>query len=83
MPGDPVSSSATAENDSTKPSAIMAGRGVPLCPIEAPSRIGSIGKVQGAAMVSDAGEQSKNEIEHRTASAGGVRGSADRCRALV
>src|SRR4051794_37196255 len=45
------SSSAVAENEMTKPSAIIAGRRCELRPIEAPSRIGSIGSVHGAAMV--------------------------------
>ncbi|MGY3295210.1 hypothetical protein ACVWWP_008277 [Bradyrhizobium sp. LM3.6] len=45
------SSSAVVENEMTKPSAIIAGRKCPARPIEAPSRIGSIGSVQGAAMV--------------------------------
>jgi hypothetical protein len=44
-------SSATAENESTKPAAMAAGRILLLCPTEAPSRIGSTGRVQGAAMV--------------------------------
>ena len=43
--------SAVAENDMTKPAAIIAGRTLPVWPTEAPSRIGNIGSVQGAAMV--------------------------------
>ena len=35
----------------TKPTAIIAGRTLPVWPTEAPSRIGSIGSVQGAATV--------------------------------
>ncbi|MDO9058643.1 MAG: hypothetical protein Q7U92_06435 [Bradyrhizobium sp.] len=46
-----LSASAVAENDRTKPAAIIAGRTLPVWPTEAPSRIGSIGSVQGAAMV--------------------------------
>ena len=46
-----LSASAVAENDMTKPAAIIAGRTLPVWPTEAPSRIGSIGSVQGAAMV--------------------------------
>ena len=41
------SSNATIENDITKPSAIIAGRTLPVWPTEAPSRIGSMGSVQG------------------------------------
>jgi len=46
-----LSSNATIENDITKPSAIIAGRALLVWPIDAPSRIGSIGRVQGAATV--------------------------------
>src|SRR5438034_28581 len=46
-----LSNNAAAENDMTKPSAIIAGRILPVCPTDAPSRIGSIGSVQGAATV--------------------------------
>ncbi len=60
-----LSNNAAAENEMTKPSAIIAGRALPVCPTDAPSRIGNIGSVQGAAIGDDAGEQGKNEIEHR------------------
>jgi hypothetical protein len=43
--------SATVENDRTNPSAIDAGRMLPVCPTDAPSNMGSIGSVQGAATV--------------------------------
>src|SRR6266478_748620 len=46
-----LKASATTENDSTKPSAIIAGRSLLVWPTEAPSRIGSTGSVQGAAIV--------------------------------
>src|SRR6185369_11093760 len=46
-----VTANAVAENDMTKPSAIIAGRILPVWPTDAPSRIGSIGNVQGAATV--------------------------------
>src|SRR6266404_9748793 len=46
-----VKANAAAENDMTKPSAIIAGRILPVWPTDAPSRIGSIGSVQGAATV--------------------------------
>src|ERR1700730_1316986 len=42
---------AAAENEITKPSAISAGRALPVWPTDAPSRIGSIGSVQGEATV--------------------------------
>src|SRR5260370_2675370 len=44
-----LSSNAVAENDITKPSAIIAGRALPVRPTDAPSTIGSIGSVQDAA----------------------------------
>src|SRR5258705_7005152 len=46
-----LSNKAAAENDRTKPSAIIAGRAFPVWPIDAPSSMGSIGSVQGAATV--------------------------------
>src|SRR5258708_31211829 len=46
-----LNSNAVAENEMTKPSAIIAGRILPVWPTDAPSRIGSIGSVQGAATV--------------------------------
>src|SRR6266852_6039231 len=46
-----LSNNAAAENYRTKPSAISAGRAFPVWPTDAPSRIGSIGSVQGAATV--------------------------------
>src|SRR5712692_5394519 len=46
-----LKANAVAENDMTKPSAIIAGRILPVWPTDAPSRIGSIGSVQGAATV--------------------------------
>ena len=44
--------SATKANDTTKPAAMKAGRAPARRPIDAPSRIGSTGSVQGAAIVS-------------------------------
>jgi hypothetical protein len=46
-----LSASATKANDATKPAAMKAGRAPARCPIDAPSKIGSTGRVQGAAMV--------------------------------
>src|ERR1700688_3387700 len=46
-----LNSKAVAENEMTNPSAIIAGRILPVWPTDAPSRIGSIGSVQGAATV--------------------------------
>ena len=46
-----LSNNAAAENEITKPSAIIAGRALLVWPTDAPSRIGSIGSVQGAATV--------------------------------
>src|SRR5215470_7184276 len=43
--------SATNANDATKPAAMKAGRVPARCPIDAPSKIGSTGSVQGAAIV--------------------------------
>src|SRR3984893_7406408 len=59
-----LSSNGTAENEITKPSAISAGRALPAWPTDAPRRIGSIGSVQGAAMVSQPASRAKNEVEH-------------------
>src|SRR5581483_7976635 len=44
--------SATKANEATNPVAIRAGRAPARCPIDAPSRIGSTGNVQGATIVS-------------------------------
>ena len=43
--------SATKANDATKPAAMKAGRAPARRPIDAPSKIGSTGSVQGAAIV--------------------------------
>src|SRR6516165_1247716 len=47
----PFNASATKANDTTKPVAMKAGRAPARRPIEAPSKIGSTGSVQGAAIV--------------------------------
>ena len=60
-----LSNNAAAENETTKPSAINAGRALPVWPADAPSRIGSIGRVQGGGDGDDAGEQGKKEVEHQ------------------
>jgi hypothetical protein len=57
-----LSSKATAENDSTKPSAIMAGRALLVWPTDAPSRIGSTGSVQGAAMVTTPASRARTRL---------------------
>src|SRR5712672_2083070 len=53
---------AVAENDSTKPSAIIAGRVLPVWPTDAPSRIGSIGSVQGAATVTTPASNARSRL---------------------
>src|SRR5467141_4974325 len=65
---------AAAENDTTKPSAIIAGRILPVCPTDAPSRIGSIGSVQGAATVTTPASSARTRLNiewsHETIPAG-------------
>src|ERR1700730_12073250 len=57
-----LSNRATAENEMTKPSAIRAGRSLPVWPTDAPSRIGSIGSVQGAAMVTTPASRARTRL---------------------
>src|SRR6266436_5537266 len=56
---------AAAENDMTKPSAIIAGRILPVWPTDAPSRIGSIGSVQGAATVTTPASRARTRLNIR------------------
>src|SRR5260370_4149689 len=66
---------ATAENDMTKPSAIIAGRALPVWPTDAPSRIGSTGSVQGAAMVTTPASRARTRLNigiHRMTAAPGL-----------
>jgi hypothetical protein len=57
-----LSSNATIENDITKPSAIIAGRALPVWPTDAPRRIGSIGSVQGAATVTTPASSARTRL---------------------
>src|SRR6266436_3175774 len=57
-----LSANATIENDITKPSAIIAGRALPVWPTDAPSRIGSIGRVQGAATVTTPASSARTRL---------------------
>src|SRR6266702_2772737 len=57
-----LSNNAAAENDMTKPSAIIAGRIFPVWPTDAPSRIGSIGSVQGAATVTTPASSARTRL---------------------
>src|ERR1700694_2035452 len=57
-----LSNNAAAENDITKPSAIIAGRILPVWPTDAPSRIGSIGSVQGAATVTTPASRARTRL---------------------
>ena len=57
-----LSVSATSENDSTKPAAIVTGRALLVWPTDAPSRIGSIGSVQGAAMVTTPASSARTRL---------------------
>ncbi len=57
-----LSANATSENDMTKPSAIIAGRALPVWPTDAPSRIGSIGSVQGAATVTTPASSARTRL---------------------
>src|SRR6266513_1036465 len=54
-----LSSKAAAENDMTKPSAISAGRALPVWPTDAPSKIGS---VQGAATVTTPASKARTRL---------------------
>src|ERR1700722_16248362 len=69
-----LSNNAAAENETTKPSAINAGRALPVWPADAPSRIGSIGRVQGAATVTTPASRARKRLNisrtHRTLRAG-------------
>jgi hypothetical protein len=69
-----LSSKAAAENDMTKPSAISAGRALPVWPTDAPSKIGSIGSVQGAATVTTPASKARTRLNiewsHETIPAG-------------
>src|SRR5271169_146284 len=53
---------AAEENEMTKPSAIIAGRSLPVWPTDAPSRIGSIGSVQGAATVTTPASRARTTL---------------------
>src|ERR1700737_764763 len=57
-----LSNSAVAENEITNPSAIIAGRILPVWPTDAPSRIGSTGNVQGAAMVTTPASKARTRL---------------------
>src|SRR5260370_34570344 len=57
-----LSNSAVAENEITNPSAIIAGRILPVWPTDAPSRIGSTGSVQGAAMVTTPASKARTRL---------------------
>jgi hypothetical protein len=57
-----LSSNAVAENETTKPSAISAGRALPVWPTDAPRRIGSTGSVQGAAMVTTPASSARTRL---------------------
>src|SRR5258708_4522261 len=57
-----LSNKAAAENDSTNPSAINVGRAFPVWPTDAPSRIGSIGSVQGAATVTTPASSARTRL---------------------
>ncbi len=59
-----LSNSATKENEMTKPSAIAAGRSRLGWPTEAPSRIGSTGRVQGAAIVATPASRARTSVQH-------------------
>jgi hypothetical protein len=71
-------SNAAAENQITKPSAIIAGRAFPVWPTDAPSRIGSIGNVQGAATVTMPASSARTRLKigqvHRTTAVAATRG---------
>src|SRR6266478_7051963 len=67
-----LSANATIENDITKPSAIIAGRALPVWPTDAPSRIGSIGRVQGAATVTTPASSARARLN--------IEWSHERCR---
>src|SRR6266404_2720996 len=56
---------AAAENEMTKPSAIIAGRILPVWPTDAPSRMGSIGSVQGAATVTTPASNARTRLTIR------------------
>ncbi len=62
MPVIALSNNAAAENEMTKPSAIIAGRALPVWPTDAPSRIGSIGSVQGAATVTTPASRARTRL---------------------
>src|SRR3984893_16611824 len=57
-----LNANATIENDITKPAAIIAGRALLVWPTDAPSRIGSIGRVQGAATVTTPASSAKTRL---------------------
>src|SRR5258706_4299924 len=57
-----LSNNAAAENEMTKPSAISAGRALLVWPTDAPSRIGSIGRVQGAAIVTTPASSARTRL---------------------
>src|SRR5262245_13630029 len=72
-----LSASATSENDTTKPSAIITGRALLVWPTDAPRRIGSIGNVQGAAMVMTPASSARTRLSIRN---GPPRSSCDPLR---
>src|SRR6476620_1616684 len=72
-----LTANAVAENDRTKPSAIIAGRILPVWPTDAPSRMGSIGSVQGAATVTTPASSARTRLSI------GWHPSNDRDRAAV
>jgi hypothetical protein len=57
-----LNNNAAAENDVTKPRAIIAGRTLPAWPTDAPSTIGSIGSVQGAATVTTPANRARTRL---------------------
>src|SRR5882724_5140323 len=69
------SAKATSENDSTKPAAIIAGRALLVWPTDAPSRIGSIGSVQGAATVTTPASSARTRLSIATVRRGSGRAS--------
>src|SRR6478736_9581493 len=69
------SANATSENDITKPAAIIAGRALLVWPTDAPSRIGSIGSVQGAATVTTPASSARTRLSIGTVRRGSGRTS--------
>src|ERR1700682_3116627 len=62
MRGIALSSKAAGENEITNPGATSAGRILPVWPTDAPSRIGNIGSVQGAAMVTTPASNARTRL---------------------